>query len=233
MTDDDLQPDRPDPDPPTGATVTEPPPHPDPPPTRNRGGRPKGSTDTKPRKRPSRARATGTPGEPTLTQVDRKLTASLEYMLLQPASISREVGFPFGVVHFSNSAKPTAQMIVKASHDFDELRTILTSADKMVSGKVLFAAAIAGYLAPALLALRGIEGPAYMIGRATPDEVAACQVLMEDKQLAATVNDLRRQGLSDDQVAAMLNGNDAAGAQDTIVSPWGGPPVTPGTPPAA
>jgi hypothetical protein len=229
----DLEPDLAVADPPGAATLTDAPAHPDPPPARNRGGRPKGSTDSKPRKRPSRARANTTaPGEPTISQVDRKLTASLEYMLLQPASISREVGFPFGVVHFSNSAKPTAAMIVKASHDFDELRTILTSADKMVSGKVLFAAAIAGYLAPALLALRGVEGPAYMIGRATPDEVAACAELMTNQELAQQVANMKRQGLSDDQMAAILNAN-ATGPEVETVSSWGGAPGPPGAPPAA
>jgi hypothetical protein len=154
-------------------------------------------------------------------------------MLLQPASISREVGFPFGVVHFSNSAKPTAEMIVKASHDFDELRTLLTSADKMVSGKVLFAAAIAGYLVPALLALRGVEGPAYMLGRATPDEVAAAGLIMPGGELRDLVATLRGQGLSDDQIAASLNGDaNPTQSADAIILPWGGAAVPP-SPPAA
>ena len=198
----DTTPDPPEPDQPSPPPTVPPtePPHPDPPPAVNRGGRPKGSKNKTTRARPSRA--AGATGEPSVSVVDRKLTASLTYMLLQPASISREVGFPFGVVHFSNSAKPTAEMIVKASHDFDELRTILTSADKMVSGKVLFAAAIAGYLVPALLALRDLEGPAYMLGRATPDEVAAAALVMPGGELRDLVQQMRGAGLSDDQIAA-------------------------------
>jgi hypothetical protein len=229
----DIAPDRPEPDQPAPPPSVPPaePPHPDPPPAVNRGGRPKGSKNKTTRTRPSRA--AGATGEPTVSAVDRKLTASLTYMLLQPASISREVGFPFGVVHFSNSAKPTAEMIVKASHDFDELRTLLTSADKMVSGKVLFAAAIAGYLAPALLALRGVEGPAYMLGRATPDEVAAAGLIMPGGELRDLVATLRGQGLSDDQIAASLNGDaNPTQSADAIILPWGGAAVPP-SPPAA
>jgi hypothetical protein len=175
---------------------------PDPAPARSRG-RPPGSKN-KPRKR---VRVRTTPTEPTVSQVDRKLTESLEFLLLSPAEVSRGIGFAFGAAHFSETAKPTARKIVQASHDFDELRALLTNAEKMVSGKMLLAAALIAYLLPPIAALTGREGIAYLLSPVSPEQVAAIDALLSDRELAARVQQMRADGLDDDQVAAILNGN--------------------------
>jgi hypothetical protein len=84
-----------------------------------------------------------------------------------------------------------------------------------------------------LLALRGIEGPAYMLGRATPDEVAAAALVMPGGELRDLVASMRAGGLSDDQIAANLNTHGAPATVYEGPPTWGGPPVAPGTPPAA
>jgi hypothetical protein len=197
----------------------------DPPPARrNRGGRPKGS-----RNKP-RARSTGStsePKEPTVSQVDRKLIQNLTYLLAKPAEVSRGAGFAFGAAHFAETAQPTAAMIVKASHDWDELRQFLTNADKLVSGKVLLAGALLAYALPPILALTGREAPAYFLSPVSPEQVAAIQLMMIDPVLQQRIFDLRDQGYSDDDIATIIN-TDATTSTNGQGSPAG--PGVPGPP---
>jgi hypothetical protein len=191
----------------------------DPPPARrNRGGRPKGSRN---KPRASRAaNSTGEPKEPTVSQVDRKLIQNFTYLLAKPAEVSRGAGFAFGAAHFAETAQPTAQMIVKASHDWDELRQFLTNADKLVSGKVLLAGALLTYALPPVLALTGREAPAYFLSPVSPEQVAAIQLMMIDPVLQQRIFDLRDQGYSDDDIATIIN-TDATTSTNGQGSPTG------------
>ena len=219
-----------EPDPLELDTPPAPPPITDPTPVKRGPGRPKGSGDRKPRRTRTRSSSTAAAKEPTESQVDRKLKANLEFLLLKPAEVSRSVGFAFGTCHFAERAKPTADLIVKASHDWDDLRAALTAADRLVSGKVLFAGAVAAYLLPAILAATGRDAAAFMLSSVSPEQVAAVEMLMTDSALAAHVHDLRASGLDDDQIAATLNGNAAAGNSHTQTRwPAAGPADTPST----
>lgn len=167
-------------------------------------GRPKGSKTGA--GKAGAKRPTAAPKTTTTAQDDAKLTANLRQLLELPILPARQVGFAFAVAHFSEAAEPTAKMIVAASHTWPELRSTLLNADSLVSGKVLFAAAIVGYLAPVGAYLAGQHGLAYGIGRADPAQVDSIQVMLGmPPELAAAIQQAREQGATDAVLAGMVD----------------------------
>lgn len=201
-------------------------------------GRPKGSKN-RPKAKPATAaqKAAGEAGRATQARnaADRKITERLTWGLSQPAQACQAAGFAFGAAHFAQTAPTAAEMIVKASHDWEDLRNLLERGTELVSGKALALAAIVTYALPVALYAAGQQGAAHAMSPVDPTEVAGVQMLMDlPPEIKAEINRQRMNGASDDEIAARLQlygighfGPGAPGAFDGG-APAGSTPPAPG-----
>lgn len=186
-------------------------------------GRPKGSkTKTK---RPTTKTAPATKTTATVAQQDAKLTANLTRILELPVIPARQAGFAFAVAHWSETAAPTAEMIVAASRTWPELRHFLTNADQLISGKVLLAAALASYLAPVAAFIAGQPNIAYGTSRVSPQQVGAIEEMLTlPPEVAYAVQVAHAAGEPDAVIAGIVEAHYAAQAATTASAyPGGGP----------
>lgn len=207
----------------------------DPPPRRKSGGQPGPRPGRRKTAAKGAAKTTTKTGESTastaqlLAREDQKLVANLTKLLELPVVPSRAAGFAFGVAHFSEQARPSAELIVKASRDWPELRHALTNADALVSGKVLLAVGIVAYVGPVIAYTLGQQNLAFAASPASVEQVQAIDLMLSlPPDLAAAVAQAQREGMPEGAIAAMIERFYAQSAQQPG-SPAGSGPPAPGT----